>query len=133
MERRGNIMVLDIECVTKMFLGTTPETRILSVNGPMIGACCAYWKLCKESGVSGVMTGAAREKVYAREPLHLNGLAWDFRSSIFPDPEMALERLRNLLLETYPHYRVVYIKPPKTPHFHVEARGWGVAANERGP
>ena len=38
------------------------------------------------AGVPGVVTGASKEPVYAKEPLHMKGFAWDFRSYIFPDP-----------------------------------------------
>ena len=86
-------MVLDLEAVSKIFVLTTPETRIILLNSPLIGACLAYQRVCRELGVTGAMTGAAREKVYAKEPLHLEGFAWDFRSRTFPDPYFALSLL----------------------------------------
>jgi len=126
-------MLINTECVTKMVVGTTPETRILSINPQMIGACCAYWRVCQELGVPAVITGAARERIYSKEPLHMKGLAWDFRCCLFPDPDVAFERFRAYLVETDPNYRVVYIQPPKPMHFHVEWCGQQGTANERGP
>lgn len=116
-------MLLDIECINKVSVLTTPETRILAINPPLIGACCAYWRVCQELGVSGAMTGAAREKVYQKEPLHLAGLAWDFRSRLFPDPYLALELLNRYLREIDPHYRAVYIQLLHPKHFHIEWKG----------
>lgn len=113
-------MVLDLECVNKVEVNVTRETRLVMINPPMIGACCAYWRVCKELGTKGTMTGAAWERVYAKEPLHLHGFAWDFRSYTFPDPYLALELLNRYLREIDPHYRAVYIKPPKPAHFHIE-------------
>ena len=113
-------MVLDLEAASKLSILTIPETRIILINSPMIGACLAYQRVCQELGASGAMTGAARERVYAKEPLHLQGFAWDFRSRAFPDPYFALTLLGKYLRETSPCYRAVYISPPKPAHFHVE-------------
>ncbi len=115
-------MLLITDCVKKLHLAVLDDVRIAEVNAPMIGACYAYARLCEEYSVSGVITGAAKEPVYLKEPLHLKGCAWDFRSYIFPDPLAATARLAAILKEIDPRYRVVYIKPPKPVHFHVEWR-----------
>lgn len=116
-------MLLITDCVKRMSLHVLEDVSFIEINAPMIGACYAYARLCEESGVSGVITGGAREPVYKKEPLHLKGLAWDFRSYIFADPIAAAARLADILREIDPLYRVVYIKPPKPVHFHVEWRG----------
>ena len=106
----------------RFIVDVLPDVSFVSVNAEMIGAFYGYWKLCSEHGVRGVCTGAAREPVYQKEPLHLKGYAWDFRSYLFDDPQGAALRLSEILREIDPHYRVVYIKPPKPVHFHVEYR-----------
>lgn len=116
-------MLLVTDCVKKLSIIVLDDVRIVEINAPMIGACYAYSRVCAEYGVHGVMTGAGKEPVYQHEPLHLKGFAWDFRSYIFPDPIEASERLSKILKEIDPAYRVVYIKPPKPVHFHVEWRG----------
>lgn len=116
-------MLLITDCVKKLSLEVMSDVSFVRINAPMIGACYAYHRVCAEVGVIGAITGAAREPVYAKEPLHIKGLAWDFRSYIFTDPTSAFQRLRSILSEIDPSYRVVYIKPPKPVHFHVEWRG----------
>lgn len=116
-------MLLVTDCASKLNLLVLEDVRFLEINAPMIGACYAYARLCGEWNAEGVITGAAKEPAYKREPLHLKGFAWDFRSFIFADAAAAVERLAEILKEIDPSYRVVYIKPPKPVHFHVEWRG----------
>lgn len=116
-------MLLITDCVRKLSIAVLSDTSIVEVNLPMIGACWAYDKVCGEFGVKGVMTGAARDKIYAKEPLHLKGFAWDFRSYIFDDIPAAFARLVVVLKAVSPYYRAVNIKPPKAIHFHVEWNG----------
>lgn len=99
------------------------DVSFVAINSECIGALYAYWQLCDEYGVRGVVTGAANNPAYLCEPLHRKGLAWDFRSYIFPDQAAAASRLAENLKRLDPAYRVVYIKPPKPVHFHVEYRG----------
>ncbi len=116
-------MLLVTDCARKLSLHVLDDVSFIEINAAMIGACYAYARLCEEYGVHGVITGGAREPVYKKEPLHLKGFAWDFRSYIFSAPVAAAERLAAILKEIDPLYRVVYIKPPKPVHFHVEYRG----------
>lgn len=116
-------MLLVTDCVSKLSLTVLSDVSFVEINAPMIGAMYAYHRVCAEAGVSGVVTGAARDPVYSREPLHRKGLAWDFRSYIFSDPEKAYKRLKEVLSDIDPLYRVVYIRAPKPVHFHVEWRG----------
>lgn len=116
-------MLLITDCVKRFSIEVLSDVSIVEINAPMIGACYAYDRLCAEYGVRGVMTGAARDKVYAKEPLHLKGFAWDFRSYIFNDVPKAFARFVELLKAVSPYYRAVNIKPPKPIHFHVEWRG----------
>lgn len=116
-------MLLITDCDRRFAIDVLSDVKIVEVNAPMIAACYAYNRLCSEVNAKGVMTGAARDPVYSKEPLHLKGLAWDFRSYIFADPFSACKRLSDILKEIDPAFRVVYIKPPKPVHFHVEWRG----------
>lgn len=118
-------MLLIVDCAKKVSIPVLKEAHIVEVNSPMIAACYAYSMLCAEYGVHGVMTGAGGEEVYKNEPLHLKGYAWDFRSFIFPDPKGAARKFCTMLKDIDPRYRVVYIKLPKPPHFHVEFKAGG--------
>ena len=115
-------MLLITDCAKRLTLEVLPDVSFVRVNLPMIGACYAYHRLCAEHDVTGVITGASRDPAYSNEPLHQKGFAWDFRSYIFSDPLGAARRLAELLKEIDPLFRVVYIKPPKPVHFHVEWR-----------
>lgn len=116
-------MLLVTDCVKKLHIAMLDDVRLVEVNAAFIGACYGYARLCEECNVSGVITGAGREPVYLREPFHMKGYAWDFRSYIFTDPTSAARRLSEILKEIDAAFRVVYIKPPKPVHFHVEYRG----------
>lgn len=116
-------MFLITDCVKRFTLEVLPDVSFVQVNAPMIGACYGYHRVCAELEVTGVITGAARDPVYSKEPLHQHGLAWDFRSYIFRDPEVAFRRLKEVLASIDPLYRAVYIRAPKPVHFHVEYRG----------
>ncbi len=116
-------MLLVTDCAKKLSLTVLDDVSFIEINAPMIGAMYAYHRLCDEYGVHGVVTGAAREPVYAKEPLHMKGLGWDFRSYIFTDAEAAFKRFVQILKGIDPSYRAVYIRAPKPVHFHVEWRG----------
>ena len=116
-------MLLITDCAKKLTLEVLSDVSFVKINGPMIGACYAYHRLCTEFKVKGVITGGARDPVYLKEPLHLSGFAWDFRAYIFSDPAAAFKRFVEILKEISPDFRAVYIKPPKPLHFHVEWRG----------
>ena len=115
-------MLLVTDSGKRFVVDVLEDVQFIEVNKEMIGAFYAYWKLCSEQGVRGVCTGAAREPAYLKEPLHLAGFAWDFRSYIFEAPLKAASRLAEILKGIDTRYRVVYIKPPKPVHFHVEFR-----------
>lgn len=116
-------MLLVTDCAKKLSLTVLEDVSFIAINAEMIGAMYAYNRVCSEYGVHGVVTGAAREPVYIKEPLHMKGKAWDVRSFIFSDPEAAFLRLKAVLADIDPKYRVVYIRAPKPVHFHVEYRG----------
>ncbi len=116
-------MLLVTDCDSKLSVEVLNDVKFVSINAPAIGAVYAYNRVCSECGVVGVITGAARDPVYSKEPLHQKGFAWDFRSFIFEKPEQAAMRLAKILADIDARYRVVYIKPPKPVHFHVEWRG----------
>lgn len=116
-------MLLLTESVDKLSVKVLPCVSIAEINGPMLHACLAYWEVCAGAGVVGTMTGASREKVYYKEPLHMKGFAWDFRSYVFKYPAIAANRMAELLSEISPAYRVIYIHGSKPAHFHVEYRG----------
>ena len=115
-------MLLVTDSGKPFIIDVLEDVQFIEVNREMIGAFYAYWRLCTEYNVRGVCTGAAREPEYLHEPLHLKGYAWDFRSYIFPDAQRAAARLAEILRYVDAKYRVVYIKPPKPVHFHVEFR-----------
>lgn len=116
-------MLLVTDCAKKLSIIVLDDVRIVEINAPMIGACYAYNRVCAENGVHGVMTGAGKESVYQREPLHLKGFAWDFRNYIFDDIPAAFARFVEILKAVSPHYRAVNMKPPRPIHWHVEWNG----------
>jgi len=100
-----------------------PEVRFSRITTPWYGAGFAMYMISFRHGVSCVLTGAGVEAVYCKEPLHVRGYAWDFRSSNFVDRAKAFLELQKMLSTIDPRYRAVHIKAPHPDHFHIEWRG----------
>ena len=99
------------------------DTRFSFIRPQFAGACLAMWLVCEPKGIVPVVTGAGVEPVYAHEPLHLSGYAWDFRCSYFGDADKAFQELVEFLHSIDPRYRAVQFKAPKPAHFHIEWNG----------
>lgn len=100
-----------------------PEVRFSRITSPWYGAAYAMMMIAMNHGVPCVLTGAGVEKVYCKEPLHLNGYAWDFRSSVFVDRAKAFLELQKMLSSIDTRYRAVHIRFPHPDHFHIEWKG----------
>lgn len=128
---RSNIIVVELEGI--MFsvspdgrpfaIEVLPAVRFSRITSAFEGAAWGMFLISHAHGVPCVLTGAGVEAVYCKEPLHLRGYAWDFRSSNFPDRAKAFLELQKMLSTIDPRYRVVHIKAPKPDHFHISWQG----------
>jgi hypothetical protein len=108
----------------KLFaIEVAPEVRFSRITSPFYGAAWAMSMVSYNHGVPCVLTGAGVEAVYRKEPFHLSGYAWDFRSTNFVDRAKAFLELQRMLSSIDPRYRAVHIKAPHPDHFHITWNG----------